>query len=51
MQAPQQLVKNASTSSTANRSQSKSAPRPASAPTAGVRFLGFLISALGAMSV
>ena len=50
MQAPQQLVKNVSTSSNAN-GQSKSTPRPASTPTAGTRFIGFLISALGALSV
>jgi len=45
------LVNSASVSSNAKATQTQSASRPVSAPKAGTRFLGFLMSALGVMAV
>lgn len=45
------LVKNSSASPKANVTQVKFAPKPVATPNTGTRFLGFLMSALGAPAV
>jgi hypothetical protein len=51
MQASKQLPLVKNTSSGSNVARVKSVPRTPTQPKAGARFLGFLISALGAPNV